>query len=159
MFLGSSKSRAAAARRQRLTAGLVAAGVGLLAFSYIEYQAKEAQAKQAELEAAVARTDANAATTAGQKQEALGRAIAAESIAKQLRAELATTNALAKDTVAKAAASGKPVPLDAQQIAAQAAMMPSSFDFLDFTNPLVLGGIALLGVGGWWFLRKKKSRR
>lgn len=158
MFLGSSKSRAAAARRQRLTAGLVAAGVGLLAYTYIDYQKKQDEAKAAELEASVSRTEAAAATTEGQRQEALGRAIAAETRAKQLKDELAKSQALAKDTVVKAEASGKPAPPDAKRIAAEASMVPSGFDFFDFTSPLVLGGVAVVGFGSWWFFIRKKRR-
>jgi len=158
MFLGSSKTKRAAARRRKIVAGIALVGAGVLAYSYVDYKAKEAAAKQAELEAMVAHTDANAATTEGQKQEALGRAIVAEARAKQLKAELAQSQTLAKDTVNKAIASGQPAPPDAQKIAAQAAMAPIGFDFLDFTNPIVLGGATILAAGGWWFFLRKKRR-
>jgi len=150
--LGATQKRASA-RRRKLVAGLVLVGAGVAAFSYADYKKKQAEAQQADLEGQVARAEMAKATTEGAKQEALGRAIAAETRAQQIKLELAATQKLAKDATAKAIAAGQPVPEGAEEISSEMAMPVEAGMFGGMTLPLLFAA----GVGAWWFFGRKAT--
>lgn len=145
MFLGKQTRGMIAAE---IIGGLAAIG----GISYLAYQNMQAQQQAAQAQADAAKAEAAAAADEGAKQEAMGRAIVAQTQADQLKQQLAQVHTAATQAVAKVGAAAHP---DVQQIASLPRPTGAGM-FGGGATPLLIAGAALVAV--LFMMPRKRAR-